>query len=915
MKKTLAILASLAIALLLVFSARAQTQGVVIRATNGAAYSMSADYPTASNVNFGETWDWPALPGSPVNRPMDVEWSDKTLAVAGAQLLQTLQYSNRPARILSLGDSMADYGRQQDSVFTGFTDYLKGCYGDAGIGTYGWDINFHPWIFRTAGRADGNAVFNDPAICYSNNGTNDAARAFQGGYYGTAPVHLMPVNQVGLFIAAQTNGGTISVTITNYANGVAFSTNININGAAYNLTMRYTNWPVPLATNNYIYVYSSTGTNLIFGPEFTVNAGHGVETFAYALGGSALNQILNNGDSFLTNLLGIIQPDLVLYQCKYGNTYVYPWTSAQLAQAFSWQQELFNDVEIPFNTNVVSVSGVPNTPIVVMATLPTQGSVPDLVQNSNQWLVTQSDGNQRWFYADMNGHGGNGTLMFQNGLYNIAVLHPSLSGSLSLGISLAKLMCLDTPPSYNASAYPYVALPGQGNYLMLDNNNPAVAIPNAAQAYALWRLNSAYFGPLLTVRRSSDSATNTIGWNATGYLDTNALLAFAQGGTVYVTTWWDQSGASNNAVNYTTTTQPYIVTNGALMLNSSNLPAVYFPGAITGGIYSRLGTEHTVTYTNGLSLYAVISKAWGAVYGDNETLLDIALTGTPSGMGARIATSGDSTVDNGAFALYGAGISETAPFAGWNIGDQYAGASNTFFISGIIGTSGSGAWVNGSASRAAGVANGTPTQTAATVNIGYDNWASGQAMTGFLSCLVAFGTNNTTAQQQWLSSAVTNVCWGATPLAAAQLAALYYSGNFTGNGNGITNLPPLPYLTNNTRAVTLVTNGNGLGWPCTATLGAGSTVTAGTWGLMGTGATLSASAGSNVAFLTFPSALASIPRAVLLTVTNVTAINTSTKLNPFVVSAWNTLGFQITTSGLAAPALQTNWGGSYVVIQ
>ena len=71
--------------------------------------------------------------------------------------------------------------------------------------------------------------------------------------------------------------------------------------------------------------------------------------------------------------------------------------------------------------------------------------------------------------------------------------------------------------------------------------------PNADAVYCVYRLYSSYTGSLLRVRRSSDNTEQDIGYDSNGYLDTASLLAFVGANDGFVTTWYDQSGNSNDA--------------------------------------------------------------------------------------------------------------------------------------------------------------------------------------------------------------------------------------------------------------------------------------------------------------------------------------------------------------------------------
>ena len=86
----------------------------------------------------------------------------------------------------------------------------------------------------------------------------------------------------------------------------------------------------------------------------------------------------------------------------------------------------------------------------------------------------------------------------------------------------------------------------------------------SAAAYSTRRLLTAYTGPLIRVRRSSDNAEADIGFTASGDLDTTALLAHVGAGDGFVTTWYDQSGNTRDVTQATGDHQPMIVNAGAV---------------------------------------------------------------------------------------------------------------------------------------------------------------------------------------------------------------------------------------------------------------------------------------------------------------------------------------------------------------
>ena len=92
--------------------------------------------------------------------------------------------------------------------------------------------------------------------------------------------------------------------------------------------------------------------------------------------------------------------------------------------------------------------------------------------------------------------------------------------------------------------------------------------PNAAAAYSVRLLRSAYSGNAIRVRRSSDNAESDIGFSGAN-LDTSALTSFCGSGNGFVTTWYDQSGSGNNAINTTAANQPQIVSSGSVITQNS----------------------------------------------------------------------------------------------------------------------------------------------------------------------------------------------------------------------------------------------------------------------------------------------------------------------------------------------------------
>ena len=90
--------------------------------------------------------------------------------------------------------------------------------------------------------------------------------------------------------------------------------------------------------------------------------------------------------------------------------------------------------------------------------------------------------------------------------------------------------------------------------------------PNAAVAYSLRKLRTAYTGNAIRVRRSSDNAEQDIAFSGSD-LDIQTMLDFVGDGDGFVTTWYDQSGNANNSTQATAANQAQIVSSGALILD------------------------------------------------------------------------------------------------------------------------------------------------------------------------------------------------------------------------------------------------------------------------------------------------------------------------------------------------------------
>jgi hypothetical protein len=132
--------------------------------------------------------------------------------------------------------------------------------------------------------------------------------------------------------------------------------------------------------------------------------------------------------------------------------------------------------------------------------------------------------------------------------------------------------------------------------------------PNAAAAYSVRKLRSAYSGSAIRVRRSSDNTEQNIGFTALGDLDTSALTTFCSGTNGFVTTWYDQSGNGRNAINTTAANQPQIVSSGSVLTltgTGSSKPCMLFDGT---NDFLDLSTTLPIATGDKFSIYQLEKK-------------------------------------------------------------------------------------------------------------------------------------------------------------------------------------------------------------------------------------------------------------------------------------------------------------------
>ena len=118
----------------------------------------------------------------------------------------------------------------------------------------------------------------------------------------------------------------------------------------------------------------------------------------------------------------------------------------------------------------------------------------------------------------------------------------------------------------------------------------------ASVAYSLRKISASYTGYAVRIRRNTDNASQDIGFDGSGNLDTASITSFLGANSGFVSIWYDQSGNSNNAVQVSLSQQPLIYNSGSLITVNSK-PSIYLNGGYT------LGLTNTVTLGNFTTLW------------------------------------------------------------------------------------------------------------------------------------------------------------------------------------------------------------------------------------------------------------------------------------------------------------------------
>lgn len=215
-------------------------------------------------------------------------------------------------------------------------------------------------------------------------------------------------------------------------------------------------------------------------------------------------------------------------------------------------------------------------------------------------------------------------------------------------------------------------------------------------AFSFRLLVSAYTGPCIRVRRSSDNALMDIGFSA-GWLDVAALLAFVGAGSGYVVTFHDQSGRGRHITQTTAAAQRRIV-NAGLVESFGGRPALAGgAGQYYGSAWPALVQPATILATLKLPDYTA--------GGDQNLIRTSALATGYNGVPYIRAADGKATLYAGAGVAGATLVDGTAYALAWVLaGAASAIGTNGTYVAGDAGTEA----INAAPNVFAGLAGGAP---------------------------------------------------------------------------------------------------------------------------------------------------------------------------------------------------------------
>lgn len=124
-------------------------------------------------------------------------------------------------------------------------------------------------------------------------------------------------------------------------------------------------------------------------------------------------------------------------------------------------------------------------------------------------------------------------------------------------------------------------------------------VPGAAACWSMFLERAGYSGPCLRARENVTE--QDIGFSGS-QLDTASLLGLAGANSVYLTTWYDQSGSSHHGTQTTTANQFRLVNAGTLQTGNNSDPSAF-------GFNNNIGVNLTSPVSHPFFL-AVVFRNW-----------------------------------------------------------------------------------------------------------------------------------------------------------------------------------------------------------------------------------------------------------------------------------------------------------------
>ena len=253
-------------------------------------------------------------------------------------------------------------------------------------------------------------------------------------------------------------------------------------------------------------------------------------------------------------------------------------------------------------------------------------------------------------------------------------------------------------------------------------------------AYALRRLFSAYTGPQVKLKRSSDNAQTDVYFDRDGNLvNPLDLDTWLGANTGYVVTWYDQSSAAKHTTGYGTTLP-------SIYKRADGLYVIYFPGTSTtaGGYFNSGSFTFNVATNGGVSTFSranfLTANSWERLYdygsGSSSSNFILARNSTSLTLHSSLrqgTTAKQLEITNG--------ISNST-WQSYGIRVQGSGSSWVFSTR-----------VDGVETTGAAQSITYTDRTIANSYIGRSHWSGDQYSNMYLACLIFFDTGSITSEQ------------------------------------------------------------------------------------------------------------------------------------------------------------------------